>query len=152
MQGVSPCYDCAMADPIYVHLRPDQAPPPLAVGPFKAVVIIEEPVTAEWRDDVSDWLVESGCLYMMAWGDECSLWDDSVDFANLREFDFGDIPDDRSVMTTWHEREPLAEVLWFAAHAAFHSDVPLDRTILVHVAAHEARARLLTAFHDAQID
>ena len=116
------------------------------------MVIVEMPVSPEWRDLASTWLVESGCRYMMAWGHECTLWDDSVDYANLKQFDYGDIPDDRFVMTTWHNNQPLSEGLWFAANAASHPDVALERLILIHIAPHEAQAMKLKAFSDAQLD
>lgn len=141
-----------MVEPDYIHLAPDQVPPDRTVRPFKAVVIVEEPVTTEWRDRVSEWLVRSGCLFMLAWGHECSLWDDSVDYANLNEFDFGDIPDDKFVLTTWHEDEPLSEVLWFAAHGAAHSDVQLDLLVLVHIATAGDKVRMMKAYADALAD
>src|SRR3546814_2317896 len=74
-----------MNAPEYFHLRPGHSPPELHGAPYRAVVIIEAPVTAEWRSLVSAWLVKSGCLYMMAWGPDCSLWDDSVDYARSEE-------------------------------------------------------------------
>jgi hypothetical protein len=43
---------------------------------------------------------------MMAWGRECSSWDDSVDWANIDKFGDSPIPDDECVVTTWHEDEP----------------------------------------------
>lgn len=85
---------------------------PLMERPFAAVVIIEMDVSDEWRDYVSRWLVQSGCLYMMAWGNECSFWDDCVDRALLQAFDFGDIPDDEFILTTWHDDEPLEEAFF----------------------------------------
>lgn len=141
-----------MVDPSYIHLPPEQELPKLSVGPFKAVVIIDEPVTQEWRDRVSEWLVQSGCLYMLAWGHECSMWDDSVDYANLDEFEFGDIPDDKFVMTTWHDSEPLSEVFWFAANGAVHPGVRLEHIALVHVATQGAQTQMLKAFHNARVD
>lgn len=78
----------------YIHLRPGAALPAHAVPrPYRALVIIEDVVEPECRDTVSRWLVDTGCLSMSAWGRECSAWDDSVDQANLADFDFGDIPD-----------------------------------------------------------
>jgi hypothetical protein len=118
----------------YVHLVPEAELPPLAHGPAaKFVVIAEVDVTPSWRVAASKWIVNSGCLYMMAWGVNCSSWDDSVDFANLELFDFGDIPDDKFVMTTWHDHEPLSEVFWFAKHSAIHLDVELKRTVMIHI-------------------
>ncbi len=112
-------------------------------------MIVETAVTADWREEVSAWLVKNGCLYMMAWGQDCSLWDDSVDHANLDEFNFGDIPDNRFVMTTWHDKEPLQEVLWFCEHTANHPTVDLDRIVLVHISPIERKSELLGQYHHA---
>ena len=56
------------------------------LNPFRAVVVIDEAISDEWQIKTSKWLVNSGCLYMMAWGNDCSSWDDSVDYANLEEW------------------------------------------------------------------
>lgn len=138
-----------MFDTEYIHLVPDQNLPDRPVRPFKAVLIIDERVTAEWQKLVSEWLVRSGCLFTLAWGHECSSWDDSVDYANLDAFEYGDIPDDKFVMTTWHDDEPLSEVLWFAAHGATRSDVPLDLVVLVHIARIADESGMMSAFVDA---
>ena len=130
----------------YLHLPAGQIPPDWeGPAPFKAVVVIEQDVSDEWRELVSDWLVRRGCLYMMAWGQDCSLWDDSVDLATLARFDYGDIPEDDFVMTTWHENEPLSEVLWYAAHVANHPTRDIGPTVILHVSAHPREAELLRA-------
>jgi hypothetical protein len=139
-----------MSNVSYLRLSANQSPPSLVKTPFKAVVVIEQAVSDAWRAQVSDWLVRSGCLYMVAWGDQCSAWDDSVDVANLSAFDWGDIPDDDFVMTTWHEREALAEAFWFAKNAAFHPTVDLDRTMIVHVTQHDRGTELLNLYRAAQ--
>lgn len=134
----------------YVHLTPGATPPKLDSAPFKAVVVVECDVTPDWQMQTSDWLVRSGCRYMMAWGQKCSEWDDSVDLANLAMFDFGDIPEDDFVMTTWHEREPLADTFWFAGKCATHPSLVLERTYIVHVAPESQETALLEAYHAAQ--
>jgi hypothetical protein len=140
---------CQMDDVGYLHLQPNQTPPDIRISPFRAVVVIDDPVSDEWRGLASEWLVRSGCLYMVAWGLDCSLWDDSVDHANLAAFDYGDIPDDKFVMTTWHDREPLSEAFWFAAHSALHPDIDLTRTLVVHISHEERREQLLAAYNAA---
>lgn len=119
----------------YLHL-PNGAslPAPVEPRPFRAVVVVEQAVESAWRDRVSDWLIQSGCLYMMAWGQDCSAWDDSVDWAYLRAWDFADAPDEHSITTTWHERETLAETFWFAQKCAFHPTIPLPEVLILHVA------------------
>jgi hypothetical protein len=114
------------------------------------VLVIEDAVSDGWQALVSDWLVASGCLYMVAWGRDCSSWDDSVDYANLSHFDHGEIPDDAFVMTTWHTDESLSETFRFAGHWASHPTVDLGRTIIIHVSPERREADLLEAFQMAQ--
>lgn len=129
-----------------MHLAAGAALPPVRPQePFRAVVIVEQDVQDEWRNAVSAWLVDSGCLYMIAWGRECSAWDDAVDWANLEAHNFGDIPEDALVMTSWHDNERLAEALWFAGQVAQHSEVELTDTLIVHVSPSPEPERLLIA-------
>jgi hypothetical protein len=102
-------------------------------NPFKCVVIISLPVSQEWQTSVSEWLVNSGCLYMMAWGEDCSSWDDSVDYANLEKFEYQKIPPESFVTTTWHESESLSEVFWYCKNVAKHGIENLENTLLLHI-------------------
>ncbi len=114
--------------------------------PFKAIVVIENRPSREWRIQASGWLVDSGCLYMMAWGDDCESWDDSVDLASLETFDFGEIPDDETIVTTWHESDSLEEVFRFAKTLAHHPTVKLNNVLILHVGAGGKHARLDAIF------
>lgn len=49
----------------------------------------------------------------------------------LKIFDYGDIRDDKFVMTTSHAEEPLSEALWFARNCAFYPDVDAATDIWV---------------------
>ena len=70
----------------------------------------------------------------------------TVDWTNLEEFDFGDIPDDRFVMTTWHTDEPLSEAMWFAGQCAFHPDIELGDTVILHIASEARKAEMLETY------
>lgn len=134
----------------YFQIRAGSKPPEISdFSPFRAIVIIEEAVIPEWQTAISTWLVESGCLYMMAWGMNCSSWDDSVDFANLEQFDFGEIPEDKSIMTTWHENDPLDEVFLFAKGSARHPSINLHNTVLLHISENNREAELLNSYANA---
>lgn len=94
----------------YIHLPFGAELPEIVVGPRRLLVIAEHVVPTDWMDAVSDWIVKSGCLFMMAWGADCEKWHDSVDYAYLAHHDFGDVAEDSFMMTTWHDDEPLNEV------------------------------------------
>lgn len=104
-----------------------------ALRPFKAVVIVEDAVSSDRQAAISRWLVESGCLYVMAWGIDCGEWESSVELANFEAFDFDEIPDDCVVMTTWHEGESLKDVFWFSKHSAMHPCRQLQSILLLHL-------------------
>lgn len=133
----------------YVHLANGGVTPALPFGgAFKAVVVVEDDVDFAWQDTVSEWLVRSGCRYMMAWGRKCSEWDDSVDHADRVVFGDG-MPDDNFVMTTWHDEEPLDEVFWFSEFAAMHPSVELPHTLILHIAPSAGEVAMLQKFQDA---
>lgn len=138
-----------MTVPEYVWLPPASALPGVRGEPFRAVLISEEPASAEWRDLVSAWLVESGCLYVMAWGLDCGAWEHAVDTAVLEAFDYGQIPDDSFMMTTSHEDEALEEAFWFCEHCALGSTTPFARTVLVHISSEEREHQLIAAYQTA---
>jgi len=134
----------------YLLLEPGSNPPDIsALRPFRTVVIVDDKPTSEWQALISEWLVESGCLYMMAWGKNCSSWDDSVDSANLAEFNFGDIPEDKFVMTTWHEKDSLSDVFWFSKTNAFHPTVELQNTVILHISRNNRENELLAGYASA---
>jgi len=139
-----------MGSATYIHLSPEaDLPSPESTSPARVIVIVEADVTPNWQAKVSHWLVEAGCLYMLAWGNGCSTWDDSVDLANINQFKFEEIPESKFVMTTWHQNEPLNEVFWFAKNNAFHPSVQLERTVLLHISSRPRGPELLEGYAEA---
>jgi len=135
----------------YVYLPPGSDLPSIgAAGPFRAVLVLEQAVADDWQGHVSEWLVKSGCLYMMAWGVGCSSWDDSVDCANHSVVGLDDIPEDRFVMTTWHADNSLAETFWFAGFTASHPTVPLEHIAIIDIGLTNREDEMLQAYEAAQ--
>lgn len=131
----------------YLHAEPGAVLPNIEYnGPYRAVLIVEESTSREWQAAASNWLVQSGCMYAMAWGINCSSWDDSVDWANIEKFVFGSIPEDGFVMTTWHDKETLEEVFWYCKNCAVHSTYDLNHTLLVHIATCEKEAHIVQLY------
>ena len=94
--------------------RPFAFVSPFAGGDFALMLFIaSDEMSAEEQAALSDALVAQGCRYAVCCGHRCSTWDDSIDYAFLHTDPDLNPPDDRFVMTTWHDDEPLAEVAWF---------------------------------------
>jgi hypothetical protein len=116
---------------------------------FRTVVVVEENVTPEWQAKVSLWLVDAGCLYMMAWGLACSTWDDSVDFANIEKYKFGEIPENEFVMTTWHENEALGEVFWYSKNNATSPTLEIENSLILHISNLNKEEEFLSKYESA---
>ena len=138
----------------YIHLSPNSSPTALiASRPFSAVVIVTTDVDIKWRHDVSEWLVKEGCLCMMAWGCECSLWDDSVDIANLEAHNWKEVPVEQSVMTTWHDDEPLSDVFWHAHNSTFYwSELePPNHLVLLDISEKSREGEMRDLFNKSSV-
>ena len=131
----------------YIQVKPNSEPPNIStLKPFRAVVISEENVSSTWQVKISDWLINSGCLYMLAWGVSCSAWDDSVDLSNLKKFNFEDIPEEELAVTTWHENESIKDVFWCAKNNAYHPVANIRNTLLIHVSNSNNEQELLNEY------
>ena len=64
--------------------------------------------------------VDAGVAYMCAWGPASSELDDLFDYATFLP-EVG-TPLTFTLMTTWHDKEPLEEALWFAFYNATAPD------------------------------
>ncbi len=83
---------------------------------------------------------------MMAHGEGCSLWDDSVDWANLAVNDYGKIPDEKSVMTTWHDNESLSDVFYFAKMCALPFSPNTKNIIILDITNNPREAIMLSKY------
>jgi hypothetical protein len=131
----------------YIQLKPEQAMPDIsALKPFLAILVIDERVSQPWQDLVSRWLVRSGCIYMMACGLNCNAWDDSVDFANIEQFNYGEIPEDELVMTSCHEDETLNDVFYRAKNSAKHACVDFSNILILHISSENKEQEFLALY------
>ena len=136
--------------PVYVRVSEGAALPPIdEYRPFRAVVVLDSDYSGKWQDEVSRWLVDAGCLYMMAWGPNCTRWDDSVDYAQIAKYPDG-APDPDFVMTTWHEDETLEEVFWFAGFCASDQYGLIKHSLIVHVGTVDRGAELVALYAQAE--
>lgn len=134
----------------YLHLVPNSVNPNITSSvPFRAILVLEEPVSIEWQDDLSKGLINAGCLYMMAWGVEASSWDDALDHANLEAFNYGDVPEIQSVITTWHDTESLRQVFGYSKKHAHHPAVELKKTVIIHIATINKENELFSIYAGA---
>ena len=135
----------------YVHLPSGSEPPTTTFQHRRVIVVIEQEVYDDWQDRISDWIAASGCLCMMAWGRDCSSWDDSVDHANLVRFGYREIPDENFIMTTWHDDEPLSEVFFYNQMCAFHPTIDLPLVTILHISETHQSEKLLREYRKERL-
>ena len=138
--------------PHYVRVPPTERLPDVrTLAPFKAVIVIGAPYPYEWQEEVSTWLVENGCRYMMAWGPDCSSWDDSVDRADIKARNYED-DDQKFVMTTWHDDESLESVFWYSQFCGIFScdEIELINAVILDISHEDRSAELLELFEQSK--
>jgi hypothetical protein len=93
-------------------------------------------------------IVDSGCRYAACTGVDSSSWDDSIDQAVVEAGLDGRRSESRTVMTTWHEKETLEEVIaFFLSHTAFEDFTPSRRLALQVGGTHDERLTLEGLLH-----
>jgi len=134
----------------YLHLSASAPLPEIdALRPFKAVLILEQPLEEARREAICDWLVAAGCLYLMAWGVDCERWDAVIQKASRTPFAPREIPDEYVLISTTHAGENLTDALWFARHTAMHPCSELDQLLLLHIADRAREGELTEAYERA---
>ncbi len=124
----------------------------LVQPPMRVVLVVAAPsLSSEWQVEVCEWLLRAGCLYLMVWGENCRTWDESMDEANFAMFDGNEIPEGQDAMTTWHDKETLAEVFWFAKNSANHHSAKLENTLLLHISENNEEKKRSTSADTAGI-
>ncbi|QQS40602.1 MAG: hypothetical protein IPM63_14705 [Acidobacteriota bacterium] len=75
---------------------------------------------------VAETVLKSGCVYVCAFGEGCERLHDIFDetivaweaIPEERPVDTGNWPE-RHIMTTWHEKEPPEDAIWFFLNNSF---------------------------------
>lgn len=99
---------------------------------YACMVWASELTSISLKNDVSSALVASGCRYIVAGGLEGTIWDDAGDWAYLATEPNYDPPDETFVMTSWHDDEPMKEVLWFLLNVTNFDDHFFTNYLIIH--------------------
>lgn len=95
---------------------------------------MDDPVTVERQNEISRWLVQMGCRYVMARGETGKSWCESVREANLQLYELNSMGASDFVMTTSHQYESLKAVFWYAKKVAKHPENNLGECVVLHIA------------------
>ena len=93
--------------------------------------VVDTAVSEEDRARVTEQLVKQGCRYAVCAGHECEIWHDLIDWAFLETDTDFQPPNEKFVMTTWHEGESVEEVSeFFALNTSFDNFVAKNFLVL----------------------
>ena len=79
--------------------------------------------TIEAISQVAEKLLNSGCVYLCAWGNGCERVHDIMDVVLVGPDPSDDVA---PVMTTWHQDDSLDEALWFFLNSTWPDDQYFD--------------------------
>jgi hypothetical protein len=110
---------------ISIALLPDDADsltPPFEDDYALLLVITSPLVSVRQRNRITSDIVSSRCQYALTFGHDCEVWHDVID-----ETCVGDgAGEERFLMTTWHDDEPIEDVIdflwWNTSYEEFESE------------------------------
>jgi len=111
--------------------RPYVFASPCHNGEFALLLVVGDgDVSPDERAALSEQFVRQGCRYAVCAGSACTLWDDSIDMVGVMD-DIESRPA-QFVMTTWHDEEPVVDVVeFFALNTRFEERVAAAFVVLV---------------------
>jgi hypothetical protein len=101
--------------------------------------INDQHVTDDERHTLSAALVKTGCRYACCIGFDCSQWDTSIDIAYLETDKDYDPSEERFVMTTWHEDEPMEDTVNFFLNCTQFDDYVFSKRIIMFIGQNEEK-------------
>ena len=86
------------------------------------LVITSPSISVGQRDRITSDIVNSRCQYALTFGHDCEVWHDAIDWTCVGDGSVGE----RFLMTTWHEDEPIEDVVdflwWNTSYEEFESE------------------------------
>ena len=95
------------------------------------LLVADESITQEEQVALSSEFVRQGCRYAVCAGHSCSSWDDSIDCAFLETDPQYSPPDDKFVMTSWHEDEPIDDIANFLVMCTSFDDYEATAFVVI---------------------
>jgi len=112
--------------------RPYRVAAPVAGEVFVCALFVADPAISESERMASAReLVAAGCRYACCAGLDCSKWHDSIDMAYLETDPNLAPPEETFVMTTWHEKDSVADVLAFALDLTDFDDHQFEHVLVL---------------------
>jgi hypothetical protein len=89
----------------------------------------QEKASSDEIESVANWLVNSGCRYTVCAGAKCEEWHDMIDTADI----IRDPNTQNLITTTWHENEPIEDVVWHWLNLTDFEDIAFENYLALLV-------------------
>jgi len=125
---------------------------------FALMLWANEPaVSREIRNSICDQIARAKCYYAVCGGESCEIWHDTIDESCLAKDPNFRPPDSEFMMTTWHENEPAAEVVWYSFYCTSYVEErgprpALRRILVLFVGANAATKQEVLAAVNKEFD
>lgn len=107
---------------------------PFSDEPFVCILFNNEQfICNDDQNKISDGLVLLNCRCAVCAGYNCSSWDDSIDWAYLSTDEDYNPPDETFIMTTWHDREPIEDIIWYGLNNTNFDDIVFNKYLILFV-------------------
>lgn len=136
--------------PIVQLRRPYAFKSPFNGAAFAALLLVVDPmVSSEEQTTLAEQLVAQACRYAVCAGFDCASWDDAIDWVSVMN-EVDEKPGHGFVMTTWHEDQPLQEVVDFFRNWVSIDDQPPVNRLAIVVGEDDAQRTALMRQLEAQ--
>ncbi|MBL4786889.1 MAG: hypothetical protein JKY49_15860 [Cohaesibacteraceae bacterium] len=112
---------------------------------FTCIILIGESTPVAHQLEICKWLVDSGCKWIMAFGQDCEIWHDTS--CSVVADMTSDTTAGQNIMTTSHRDQTIDEVLALAKL----SMQKFDNILMLDVGEDGNQDMLQTLFDEAQI-
>lgn len=125
---------------------------------FALMLWANEPaVSREVRNALCDQIVQTKCYYAVCGGESCEIWHDTIDEAHVMSDPNFRPPDEKFMMTSWHDQEPPSEVFWFLLHCTNYLEErgpapEIQRFLILFVGTNESAKLEIVAAMNKEID
>jgi hypothetical protein len=128
--GINPDPEC----PIFAESLPDfSALERVALPSVHTVLLVAADasgIPTETISRIAERLLASGLIYVCVWGPDCERVHDIFDEVHIGD---GTVEPSFTLMSTWHDDEPLEEAIWFFIQSAFPLDTEIANTSYVAI-------------------
>lgn len=107
--------------------------------PYACLIIALKKTDKDFKEKVSNFLINSNCLYTLSAGQETNEWHNEVDLAEYNKYKHKFYPEESHVMTSEHRNEEIEETVYFLFNITTYGYIsdPFKNYLLLFIGENE---------------